>query len=1328
MDENHLYEAEVFHKDILRIMKTNVYDNYFKNNYHYISSEYLMTRSSLFSLIRKISNQMGFKSQTFFLSIYYLDILFSKNKKIECNYKILGLACLLLSAKYIENDPCVPNLANFIKVYNNLVDYKYFISATDLFYAEVLTCKMLGYKLNYYTIYDFDSFFFSHGIIKIEQLREINNGIYSNFVNGNNFEINSSNSVFIRKILEKIYHKSRQLLELIINNSKICLKYNSFLISIFIMKKSVEEILFEEQRINKHDFLRKEKFAKKTSKYYKDIMKELYEIDYESIEEYNALIADRDLIKLLQEEKKNELSPALINLENNIRLANNSNTIDKDNNLRNYNYRDIYYILPSYSHMKNLKSNSKKNSFNNNNIINSNSHSKENQIIKKLNLNRQLSRYNKYQKLVTDNSYRLSSKKKNNEKSIPKKNNLITSYLDISNISNNKELNNCKINRPLRHSEIDCVKFLQKYTTCNDFGNKKNESISMKTNNNKSISIDNNDDLIDIINTLDNGDNKNKTIKMDSPPRLENDSLYNIEKIRKINAFKNRLFNGDILDKKDNSIILIDKSSTINTMNGETITSNENIKNLDKYKNIGKPYFRKVIRNTIINHDNTNNYSKTKRFKQSGKTKSISYLANDSDNFVKKRDFNSIMTIPFSCNNKNKDKDKDENLNNLNSNMDDKINTEGKNLYEYSGKKNNYNKKRIIDYNNIDSKSTINKKREQQIPNNNKRIIITQRNSFFNIKKKIDENNEEKEKKDENKENKRNNDEKKRIKENKEEKEKKGEDTVKENQKKEEKEISKYSSSSNFYLKRREREKIFLNRMNNNKKTDNDNENKDEKMNKTSVNTKNTNDETKDDIKDYNNNKTNIETKESKSEVDGISDYLESRRNIISKRKYFLSNKKPTDYKSQIRDINNTSNNGPRIENLYEKDNIINNGSIKESNYKSIRQKYMNKMHSKKKENNKLTDIIMTKDNEEQLKIDIKEENIKNNVNNKGNNLDIKVNKINRKRDYKNNIRNITSDNDYIKDKEKEKNYLNKKSLEIKLENEPKSNFAKNHYPTSSIFKLLNRAKKIANNNTDLELSKEKLKIDITNNFHYNFNKRKRSVKSVRTFDNSESKSKEKEKYETNIPKKEIIPRKISYHTIGSEIGENNTINNNNNNGRGIHSYHHRNILKNKIQNNNESSNANSNNTSNNNINIQTNKTTNTIVINNNININFNNKIDPIQGRYIRSNILKRNTTDVNNNNECFNKIIINSTNKNNSHQKTIIEKYYDNNNYNRMRGKDNYKKGTIECINSSTNNSNNQNYSISSLLHRLPIYKKTLDNNRKILSRESSVGIKHND
>ena len=240
MDENHLYEDEISPKEVLKLMKTNIYDNFFKNSYFFISTDYIISRPSLFSLIRKISNKMGFKSQTYFLSIYYLDILFLKNKKIDCNFKTLGLACLLLSAKYVENDPCVPNLATFIRVYNNVVGFKYIISVTDLFYAEVLTCKMLGYKLNYYTIYDFDSFFFGHGIIKIEQLRELNN---DNYLSSRNFEINDKNSIYIKKILEKIYRKSRHYLELIVNNSNICLKYNSLLISIFIMKKSVEQYL-----------------------------------------------------------------------------------------------------------------------------------------------------------------------------------------------------------------------------------------------------------------------------------------------------------------------------------------------------------------------------------------------------------------------------------------------------------------------------------------------------------------------------------------------------------------------------------------------------------------------------------------------------------------------------------------------------------------------------------------------------------------------------------------------------------------------------------------------------------------------------------------------------------------------------------------------------------------------------------------------------------------------------------------------------------------------------------------------------------------------------
>ena len=1362
MDENHFYETEVSPIEILKIMKTNVYDNYFKNNYHFISSDYLLSRSLLFSLIRKISNKMCFKSQTYFLSIYYLDILFSKNKKIDCNYKILGLACLLLSEKYIENDPCVPNLSNFIKVYNNVVGYKYIISAADLFYAEVLTCKMLGYKLNYYTIYDFDSFFFGHGIIKIEQLRELNNGIYSNFLN-NNFEINSSNSRFIRKILERIYRKSRKYLELIVNNSKICLKYNSLILSIFIMKKSVEEILFEEQRINKHDLLNKEKFLTKTSKYFREIMIELYQIDYESIEEYIELISDKDLIKLLQEEKKNELSPALINLENNIKLANNNNKkSDSKNKIKDYNYENNQNIFPLYSHMSRFNTKINNKSFNNN-ILTTNLN--ENQILKKMSITRNLSKNNNYPKLCSKSSYRLSSKNKNNDNSIPKKNHLITNNLDLSNLSSTKELNKIDIKKinnqnleraQSRHSEINCMKYLQRYTTYNNLGIKRrNDSNSISKKHNKSISLGDNEELLDIIKTLDNAGNINinKTIKIESPIKYDNENEYNIAKIKKLNKLnklQKRVFNGiDPSGKnKDNSISLIDNSYIINNMNISKLADNEINKNYDKYKKIGKPYYRKVIRNTI-NHDNYNNSNiKSLRHGLSGKTGSVSYLSIHNENMRKKKDYNSIMNNQFPINNNKGKEDKiiDDDIKSIR--LETNILSDDKVSYYENDNKSNY-----TIHSKIRDNISVNKIREKQIANNK----MNQNNSLFNIKKNINEIilNEkigEKEKKKENKENinikekndKNNNGEIKIFKENKQEE-------INIEDKEINNEMTKYSSSSNFYFnKRKEREKMLLNRIKSININNNNFENKDEKdkINKTTI-IINKNEESKDnininDLKKNNNN--NLNEKEKKNtELNEIKSYTQSKPEIISKRKYFLSNKKPKQYQSQIKDIinNNSNNNNTNIKNSknerHEKEININintnnnleslndNNIIKENKCKSIRHKYMNKMHSKNKEKNKQNDtLLINKDKIEKDKnYDIKEvkdtKDDKKSNNDKNNNIiDIKVNKNNK-----------FKDNDYKKRKEKNEekaniNYINKKGLEIKVaENDSKVNYTKNNYPTSSIFKLLHRTKTLTNNN-DIELSKEKLNLDLSKNYLYHYNKQK----AIRTINHSES----KEKNEPKVINKDImIPKEMSYHTITTDFNKfnsskNNTINNINNNDRIIHSYHHRNLLKNKIRKNFDFSNQNSNNVSSKNLNLETNNTANTIVINNNININFNNKIEPIQGRYIRNNVLKRNTTDISNNNDYFHKIIFKRTNKNNSHQKAIIEKYNDNINYNKMKGKDNfYKGGTIECININKNNVNNQNNSISSLLHRLPIYKKTLDNNRRVLSRETSIGIKHN-
>ena len=264
---NKYYNTELLPEDIVRAMKKNIYLNYLNfTSYSDINQKYLNIRSSLFSLIHKISNKMNFKSSTYFLSIYYLDVIFLKDEvsyKYNNSFELLGLSCLVLAAKHLENDPTVPHLKRFVSTYDyiikqiilnskseNMPNYAN-ISTNDLFFCEVIVCKLLNYKINYFTIYDFNSFFFGHGILKIEQLTDITEDCRSrldeNDINEED-ELNYIDPDFVKKILEKIYKKSRYYLDNIVKN-RISLKYDSFLISIYIMYKSEEFVIQKEHKI-----------------------------------------------------------------------------------------------------------------------------------------------------------------------------------------------------------------------------------------------------------------------------------------------------------------------------------------------------------------------------------------------------------------------------------------------------------------------------------------------------------------------------------------------------------------------------------------------------------------------------------------------------------------------------------------------------------------------------------------------------------------------------------------------------------------------------------------------------------------------------------------------------------------------------------------------------------------------------------------------------------------------------------------------------------------------------------------------------------------------
>ena len=618
---NKNYNTELLPEDIIQSMKKNVFYNYLHfTSFSHINQRYLSIRSSLFSLIHKISNKMNFKSSTYFLCIYYLDIIFIENKIPSIyndNFELLGLTCLVLAAKHLENDPTVPHLKYFINAYNYIIkqmivnfqsdnffnmQYIYF---NDLFQSEVIVCKMLNYKLNYFTIYDFNSFFFGHGILKIEQLSDITEDFQSR-LDEENEELNYINPDMVKRILEKIYKKSRYYLDNVVKN-KICLKYSSFLLSIYIMHKSVEYVILKENKnisveknIEKYyiekmqDILRR-----KTYKCFKDIMKDIYKIDLDNIEEYQNLINDDEFLKIFFPIKSNKIF-----------INNNKNEFDGSRKLDKI-------------HRK-FQSNNISNKTDKKNKVAKTETTIESKDFSPKKLSHMKIPSEKYNKIR-----RLKILERLNKDSKTSKNKFTKSFLFINskdNITQNKM--NSSINNQNNDREILCR------------SNYNNDIHYYNTNKNKTINVDDNKNkLIESYNGKRQNRQDTSLIKnINFKESLLNDNnLYyfptiDVDKDKK--AYKNNLDNSQFNKSNFNQ----ENKGNNNLVNiNEKTNKNNNINNLSI---VTKPYSRKVvpkiekrIRNVQINKNknydiNTNtNVNKT----------NISFKQNiDSNNYTSK--------------------------------------------------------------------------------------------------------------------------------------------------------------------------------------------------------------------------------------------------------------------------------------------------------------------------------------------------------------------------------------------------------------------------------------------------------------------------------------------------------------------------------------------------------------------------------------------------------------------------------------------------------------------------------------------------------------------
>ena len=320
---------------------------------------YFENRKEIKNLIKNINTCLDNNSSTFFLSIFYMDLIFenytfeeimsesntfdilSDNFYAIKHYVLLSLACLVVSSKFSEKDPHVPDLNSFLRVYNKYSKFYFIFSLNELMNAEVKVIKLLKYKLNYYSLYQFITFFFSNGILFEKNIQDsplIQNNKYSE-----------------KKILEKIYVKSREILDLIIDDySKYNILFNgreNYITAIEILLWSIENILKIQIINNKSQIF--SSFYNINIKYNKHI--EIYSIIY------NILNKDENM--------SDNINNNIINHKYNFNYGNlfldfeeiekkknqNLSLIQKSNSINNINSDNIYRTQEIFNESKKKK-------------------------------------------------------------------------------------------------------------------------------------------------------------------------------------------------------------------------------------------------------------------------------------------------------------------------------------------------------------------------------------------------------------------------------------------------------------------------------------------------------------------------------------------------------------------------------------------------------------------------------------------------------------------------------------------------------------------------------------------------------------------------------------------------------------------------------------------------------------------------------------------------------------------------------------------------------------------------------------------------------------
>ena len=230
---------------------------------------YKERRRFLIELMKKLKEKLKFRSQTLFLAIYYMDIIYS-NSSIDHNQlmnssELIAISTIQIAAKFDENDPDIPAISQFQTIFSKINDLTNFFTLDEIKKSEIDCLIALDYKLNYFSVYHFLVFFITHGIITDDEV--------SKFFEKENIEPSKEVS---EKIVEKIYAFSREILDIVIDDiDEGLISFKNYHIALSIIFYAKDFIFkFEEDNFNRNKYL-----------------PSVYGIEFEQIQEsYNRII------------------------------------------------------------------------------------------------------------------------------------------------------------------------------------------------------------------------------------------------------------------------------------------------------------------------------------------------------------------------------------------------------------------------------------------------------------------------------------------------------------------------------------------------------------------------------------------------------------------------------------------------------------------------------------------------------------------------------------------------------------------------------------------------------------------------------------------------------------------------------------------------------------------------------------------------------------------------------------------------------------------------------------------------------------------------------